>query len=225
MAEEKPKGSILYEVLIVILAGALVGTILYPKHLWEKEDRNRKACRENLVSLTYAEFVYLKERGKYTDNLDSLEALIAGDPTKQRLREFIKMDSSLAEQTIRMLIRRDTLAAAIEDTVREFCRLNDKENPWAWILDSLYTYPKFANFVDSVALSRVLVMRTCPTVNRPYHVTVVDTGVVKQFVIHCPITREDSLKVENDFLLSTIGGLRISNHGSSKTGEYSWKHQ
>jgi hypothetical protein len=223
MAEEKPKGSILYEILIVVLAAALVGTILYPKHLWEQEDRNTRSCRENIVSLTYAEFVYLNNRGHYTESVDSLEQLIAGDPSKTVLRQFVKMDSALAEQAIRALIRKDTLAAAIEDTLREYCRLNDIESPWAKILDSLYVYPKFANFVDSMATARVRAMRLCPTVSRPYKISVIDTGVVKHFIVECPVTPQDSLKVEQDFLLSKVGGLRITNHGRSMTGEYSWK--
>jgi len=223
MAEEKPKGSILYKILIVILAAALVGTILYPKHLWEQEERNTRQCRENIVSLTYAEFVYLNERQDYTESLDSLEALILGDTTKRLLREFARMDSSLAEDAIRFLIKRDTLAAAIEDTVREYCRLYDVEHPSAEILDSLYTYPQFAAVIDSIAEARIRNMRICPTVNRPYKITVIDTGVVKRFIIECPITPEDSLRVERDFLLSKIGGLRITNHGRSETGEYSWE--
>ena len=223
MAEEKPRGSILYKILIVILAAALVGTILYPKHLWEQEERNTKQCRENIVSLTYAEFVYQSQYNDYTASIDSLEMMLLGDTTKAILREFAKMDSSLAEDAIRLLTRKDTLAAAIEDTVREYCRLNDIENPSGKILDSLYTYPRFASFIDSVAMERIQAMRFCPTVDRPYKIAVIDTGVVKGFIIECPITPEDSLRVENDFLLSKIGGLRITNHGRSETGEYSWE--
>ena len=223
MADQRPKGSIVFKILIVILAAALVGTILYPKHLWEREEANTRQCRENMVSIMYAEYLYLQERNTYTDTLQNLLNLILGDTTKSLLWQFARTDTALAEDVVNILSKRDTLAAAIADTVTEYCRLNDIENPTARVVDSLLTYSEFAHFIDSVATRRLSVMGFCPTVQRGYNIAVIDTSVFKEFVIECPITKEDSLAVAGNFLLSRIGGLTITNHGRIETGKLSWE--
>ena len=66
----KPKGSIVYKILIALLAVVLIGTIIYPKTLWDQEEKNVDACRENMVHILYAELVYLNENATYTDTLE-----------------------------------------------------------------------------------------------------------------------------------------------------------
>ena len=224
MADDRPKGSIIYKILIVILTAALVGTILYPKHLWEQEKRNTLQCRANMVSIMYAEYTFHDTTDSFTASLDTLSSVLLNDTTKKLLRRYARTDTALAEQIVRALSKTDTLAKAIADTVREYARLHDLDNPAGLVLDSLMYYPKYLPFIDSAATYRIEHFKLCPTVNRPYIITVVDTSVIKTFNIECPITKEDSLKVAQDFWKSKVGGLKITNHGRITKGEeMSWK--
>ncbi len=63
----------------------------------------------------------------------------------------------------------------------------------------------------------------CPTVRKPYILAVIDTSVIKYADVYCPIDSTDIAKVENDFLLSTIGALKIENHGKIQGGEKQWE--
>ncbi|MFQ5750577.1 MAG: hypothetical protein ACE5HI_01150 [bacterium] len=69
MAEEKAKGSIIYEFLIVVLAAVLVASIIYPKKVTEQEELNTKICRDRMSSIFDAELQYQKYNDVYTDSL------------------------------------------------------------------------------------------------------------------------------------------------------------
>lgn len=102
-SEVKSKGSIIYKLLIVILAIALVATILYPKKLWKTEDQSQDWCRDNLEHILYAEYVYLSNFNSFTDTLSNAINLIKNDSTKSMLRQFINSDSLLSTEIIERL--------------------------------------------------------------------------------------------------------------------------
>lgn len=69
MADDKGKGSILYEILIVVLAVALVASIIYPKKLTDVEAENTRVCRDRLINIFNAELQYQKYNNVYIDTL------------------------------------------------------------------------------------------------------------------------------------------------------------
>ncbi|NIA29286.1 MAG: hypothetical protein GWP06_05135 [Actinobacteria bacterium] len=220
--EARSRGSIIYKLLIVILAIALVATILFPKSLWNKEARNTQLCRENMEHILYTEYVYLSEKNTFTDTLSKVVDLIKNDTTGGMLRNFENTDSLLSYRIMSFMKKKDTTAAAIIDTLKEYGRLNGIDTTAALILDSLRTFPEFSEKIDSIALATLDNMSTSPTVHRPYFIQVVDTSAIKIVNIKCPLDSLDSLAVTKDFKLGKIGGLRISNHGAIENGEKSW---
>ncbi len=80
MAEQRAKGSIIYELLIVILAVALVGSIVYPKKLADQEQKNTQLCRDRMSTILDAELVYLRYNGTYNDTLDRVIEFLRTDP-------------------------------------------------------------------------------------------------------------------------------------------------
>ena len=117
----------------------------------------------------------------------------------------------------------DALAYAIIDTLKRFAHKMDIDTTAALVLDSLRTYPEYAQIIDSLARVTIETMNNCPTVNEPYELAVVDTSVIKELYITCPVDSLDSLKVISDFKLNKLGGLKISNHGKIDNGERSWE--
>lgn len=72
MAEQKAKGSIIYELLIVILGVMLVGSILYPKRVTDREKMNTEICRYRMGELEKAGLQFHKYHGTYTDTLSQV---------------------------------------------------------------------------------------------------------------------------------------------------------
>jgi len=216
-----PKGSIVYKTLIVILAVALIATILYPKKLWREEAEKTKQCRSNMEHILYAELLYIGEHQTYTDSLDSLVRFIKADTTGKRLEMFANIDSTLSSSIMNYL-KSDTLAEVIIDSLLRYGHKYDIDTTEAMVLDSLRTYPKFAKIIDSLALYSLDHLFECPTVHKPYQITVIDTSAIKHLIIQCPIDSLDSLAVARDFKLSKLGGLVITNHGKIEDGERSW---
>ncbi|UCE05865.1 MAG: hypothetical protein JSW07_20115 [bacterium] len=110
MAKAKSKGSIILEVLIVILAIALIATILYPKKIWEAEEGNIQNCRAHMDRIFKAEMIFLKYHNNYTDTLDQLISFFKGDTTKVTIREYFMADTALAE-TMTDYLKQSDLAA------------------------------------------------------------------------------------------------------------------
>jgi hypothetical protein len=76
MAQAKAKGSILLEILIVVLTVVLVYTIYDPAMKIRAEEELKKICRFRMKNIRQAELRYFDEYGKYTGNIDSLIAFI-----------------------------------------------------------------------------------------------------------------------------------------------------
>lgn len=76
MPQVKAKGSIILEILIIVLIGVLVYTIYDPAMKIRAEEELRKVCRFRMKNIRQAELRYFDEYGKYTGNIDSLIAFI-----------------------------------------------------------------------------------------------------------------------------------------------------
>jgi hypothetical protein len=66
-------------------------------------------------------------------------------------------------------------------------------------------------------------LQYCPTTGKPFQIVHVDTSVIKYLNIYSPIDSEDIAAVNSDFVKSTIGDLRLENHGKIESGEKSWE--
>lgn len=96
MAKANSKGSILLEILIVLLVIALIATIMYPKSVWNKAEKNTVACRDNMDKILKAELIYLKYHSNYSDSLDGVLSFISNDSTGQIKLDYISADTALA---------------------------------------------------------------------------------------------------------------------------------
>lgn len=299
MAAEKSKGSIVLEILIVVLVIALIATILYPKKIWEQENANTENCRKHMDQIFKAELIFQKYHNNYTNSLDELVNFIKKSDSVNLVREYIQADTALAitltneirqmdpkaDEIIKNLLA-DTLMYAIIETanydsnlaVAIFKRLD--KSPIAnlikakWVadssdvanlkmlastmkandilapirdddslklvfarmmpdvsvgdqLDTLYVLNRaWAERIDSAVFATLDQFRTCPTVNREYKITVIDTSAFKYVHIECPV--DSALDIEqskNDFVRYYFGHLRIANHGRIETGDRSWAKQ
>ena len=69
---EKPKGNIIYEILIVILVVALLGTILYPSRVWRDEEEAERVCRSRMQAIQMMEYHYQGAMNMYTSDVPEL---------------------------------------------------------------------------------------------------------------------------------------------------------
>ena len=91
------------------------------------------------------------------------------------------------------------------------------------LLDTLYVLKEtWANKIDSAVFYTLNDFRMCPTVNREYNITVIDTSVIKIINIYCPMDSVDIEANKADFIKYRLGHRRIENHGKIETGEKSW---
>lgn len=113
MASAKSKGSIVLEILIVVLLVALFATILYPKKVWEREDKNTAECRDHMDRIFKAELIYQKYHSNYTDTLSKIISFIKNDATSQIVREYFIADSALAVSMTNFLKKTDSGAESV----------------------------------------------------------------------------------------------------------------
>jgi hypothetical protein len=111
MAEEKAKGSIIYELLIVILAAVLVASIIYPKKLKEREEENIKICRDRMTDILNAELQYQKYNDVYSDSLPKVIEFLRTSP------EYSAYVDSVIRKGIDSVIVRLNEIKALEEVI------------------------------------------------------------------------------------------------------------
>jgi hypothetical protein len=110
MAQAKVKGSIILKILIVVLLAALIGTIMYPKKIWDEEEKNTQTCRDNMDRIFKAEMIFLQHYNNYTDSLNQLTTFFKKDSTKNFIREYFEIDTALAEMMTDFLTKANSAA-------------------------------------------------------------------------------------------------------------------
>ena len=70
---EKAKGSIIYEILIVVLAIGLIFTIVYPKKVWKQQDELQQVCRARMDALQQLEYRHMEYVESFTDSVPALK--------------------------------------------------------------------------------------------------------------------------------------------------------
>jgi len=79
MAKVKKSGSLIYEILIVILIGGLLGALLIPKYIWDIELKKEEECHFRLLNLWTAETFFKQKVDSYTASVDTLIEVLKSD--------------------------------------------------------------------------------------------------------------------------------------------------
>jgi hypothetical protein len=127
MAQEKPKGNIFYEILIVILTVVLIASILYPKKLKEGEEQNMQLARYRMDEILKAQLQYQKYNSRYSDTLS-------------KVLNFIKTDTSYAAWIDTVIIARiDSITNTLQSfrDEQEFILKNIPQATDSVMIDSL----------------------------------------------------------------------------------------
>jgi hypothetical protein len=253
MSENKPKkkalrvkGSIILELLAVLLAVALIFSLVYPQRLWKAEEKNQELCRDNLWHIWFAEITYMEEKLAYNDTLQKVVDFIVSDTTSLKLHRFTNLDTILAGEIIKnfqgltdtVSITVDSVfgegpdsvitnivnveVGALVDSMLAFANDVDLDTTEAFVLDSLRSWELFAAKIDSMAFKTLDQLYACPTVGREYIVKANNDTTPKLIDIYCPIDSTDKENLKKDFKLSFLGGLKINNHGALEQGEKTW---
>ncbi|HDQ44907.1 MAG TPA: hypothetical protein ENN17_05325 [bacterium] len=69
----------MFKIAICVLAIALIGTILYPKTVWQKENALESVCRARMDAINHLELQYINLVLNYTDSLDRLKEVVLAD--------------------------------------------------------------------------------------------------------------------------------------------------
>ncbi|MCG8606197.1 hypothetical protein MJD09_14575 [bacterium] len=80
MAEQKARGNLFYEFLIVVLAALLIGSILYPKKVKEQEETNMEIGRYRMDQILKAQLQYQRYNKVYNDTLEKVIDFIKTSP-------------------------------------------------------------------------------------------------------------------------------------------------
>jgi len=97
MAAKGSKGSILLEILIVLMALLLIAVIIIPNQIWEEEELVTSNCRQNINSLYEAERFYYQRNSTYTDSLGKLLTFIRADSGLSKRQMLVSLSNSLTQ--------------------------------------------------------------------------------------------------------------------------------
>lgn len=97
MAAKGGKGSILLEILIVLMALLLIAVIIIPNQIWEEEETITSICQQNLNALYEAERFYYQRNSTYTDSLGKLLTYVQTDSGLNKRQTLVSLTNSLTQ--------------------------------------------------------------------------------------------------------------------------------
>ncbi len=97
MAAKASKGSIILEILIVLMALLLIAVILVPNKLWEEEAQVTTQCRTNMNNLAEAEQFYFRANNIYTDSLSKVLTYIQADSGLKQRQSLVSLTRSFTQ--------------------------------------------------------------------------------------------------------------------------------
>ncbi len=103
MAKRGYRGSILFEILIVLLALLLIAVITVPDKIWKEENALTAQCRYNMNSIFEAERFLFRKADHYTTNLDSLAEFVAQDSTLLTRQKLVKLSNELNDVLVNVM--------------------------------------------------------------------------------------------------------------------------
>ncbi|RLD16704.1 hypothetical protein DRI50_01165 [candidate division KSB1 bacterium] len=166
MAEHEAKGSIVLEILIVILTAALVAVILIPGKIWKEEALEEKTAHDNIMSIYEAEKYYKNLTGKFTTDPAKLIETIHSDSnlirkqkvvnyTRELIREFDKyMNNPLIKNIVRIKKNVDQINDDLESNqynFKSYKEINDEANELKIQLNNFMNAPEYPEFVRLVS--------------------------------------------------------------------------
>ncbi len=95
MANRRSSGSIIYEILIVLLTLLLIAVITVPDKIWKEEEFLTQTCRTNLNAIFEAERYHYRQTETYVDSLPALVSFIANDSTLQSKKRIYDLSQEL----------------------------------------------------------------------------------------------------------------------------------
>jgi len=123
----KVKGNIVYEILIVILAVALVGAILYPSKVWKQEAELENVCHARMDAIHQMELKYrLTEAGTFTDSLSLLKEAVFQDAwAAAALDTIIRWENLVMSNELEEIVLQKHFPDELRDLIRT--KLMDKQ--------------------------------------------------------------------------------------------------
>jgi len=101
---ERPKGNILYEILIAVLVIVLIGTILYPKKTWKKEAEFESVCQTRMETIQHLEIQFLFNQNTYSDSVAEVIENIMADPgALMALDSLVNWDGMVAQNELKQM--------------------------------------------------------------------------------------------------------------------------
>jgi hypothetical protein len=97
MAAKGFRGSIILEILIVLMALLLIAVIIIPNQIWEEEENVTFTCRNNLNALYEAERFYYRGNESYTDSLGKLLRFVQADSGLNKRQALVSLTNSLTK--------------------------------------------------------------------------------------------------------------------------------
>ncbi len=102
---EKVKGNIFYEIIILILVVILLGSILYPSRIWNKENENEVVCRNRMETIQLMELQYITRTGLYTDSLAALKgSMMEDEAASEALDTTIIWEKMVPKEDLKKLV-------------------------------------------------------------------------------------------------------------------------
>jgi hypothetical protein len=214
MAKKRAKGSIIYEILIVILAAVLVATLLYPKSVWKDIDHGSMLCEDRMSRIADAQGLYISFHD--THNFDS--SLV-------NVIEYISNDSIFGLDSTSATLRDSFYVKLLVDYFRDYQDLGTKiaTDSAFNLIDVWRTDSLVAMQVDSTVDFMFASLYTCPTSGDTYRVEVVDTSALKILKVFCPLDSTEIDSINSDFWFRMVGGGEVKNHGSIDNSDRSWE--
>ncbi len=113
--QQKAKGSIIFELLIVILTAMLVASILYPKKITSDEEKNQEICRNRIEQIQKTALQYQKYKGVYTDTLSQLFDFVRNSEEYAHYVDSLIIGGldSIITTLVELRERQDSIAAQI----------------------------------------------------------------------------------------------------------------
>jgi Tfp pilus assembly protein PilE len=103
--QEKGRGNLLLEILIVILIIVLVGTILYPSSTWKKESEKENICHSRMEAVQHSEYQYFSKTLAYTDSVDAVLSTVKEDPNMlAALDSLVNWDGLVSQDVLKKMV-------------------------------------------------------------------------------------------------------------------------
>lgn len=214
MLKKKAKGSIIYEMLILILAVVLVATLLYPKSVWKDIDYNAMLCEDHMSRIVDAGGLYISFHDSHTF-----------DSSLVNMIKYIRNDSIFGLDSVSNTLRDSFYVKLIVDYFRDYKDVGTKiATDSAFYLIAKKNADSLAHVqMDSILNFMITNIYTCPTSSDTYRIEVVDTSAIKILKVFCPLDSAEIDSINSNFWFKMIGGGKVKNHGNIDNNNPSWE--